>query len=487
MKPSFPSIAAAPSRGALLHALREAGVTMLAALLALACAVALAHDAGAAVLAVVLSLSLSRSELDRDWRHRLEAALALPVVGVAAIGVGWLLRHSPWLGAALFVAGMFVSIWLRRFGATARRMGSLVALPFVTLLVVPHAAASPNAVVPHAALPILVALLALFWVSALHALARRVGFLPRRASRPPAAQVARGGAGAMKPDATTRMAIQMAVALAIAFVVGFAFFAQRWAWIVLTAFIVLSGNRGRLDVAWKSVLRIGGAALGTAFALFASTHAGGHDATTLALILAAVFLGVWLRPIGYAWWALFVTIALALLQGFDSEPAARMLALRLEEIVIGAVIGLATAWWLLPVRSTGVLRRRIADALAALGAALDPASEQRNARAFVEACAAVEQIAPAFRAARAVTLRAPARQPADWIDALAASRDAAVALIESGATPADVRRAVGAARKALLDVATLTPALAALRDALVEASTRRQAAIVRPPPPPAGP
>ena len=459
----------APSRDALLRALREAVVTMLAALCALACSLAIARDAGAAVLAVVLSLSLSRSELDRDWRHRLEAAFALPIVGVAAIGGGWLLRHMPWIGASLFVAGLFVSIWLRRFGATARRIGSLIALPFVTLLVVPHVAASPGGMVPRAMLSIAVALLALFWVSALHAFAQRTRFLPRRAARAHAPPVARGRETSMKPDATTRMAIQMAAALAIAFAVGFAFFGQRWAWIVLTAFIVLSGNRGRLDVAWKSALRVGGAAAGTALALIASTHAGGHGATTVALILVAVFLGIWLRPIGYGWWALFATVALALLQGFDDEPTAHLLSLRLEEIVIGATIGVATAWWLLPVRSTDVLRRRIADALAALGAALDPAHAQRDAHAFVKACVDVEQLAPAFRATRAVTRGTRAPQPADWIDALAACRDPAVAIIESGVTPVDARRAVGAARKALLDVATLGSALVALRDALFEA------------------
>ena len=65
--------------------------------------------------------------------------------------------------------------------------------------------------------------------------------------------------------------------------------------------------------------------------------------------------------------------------------------------------------------------------------------------------------------------------PADWIDALAACRGPAIAIIESGATPADVRRAVGVARKALLDVATLESALIALRDALDAASPQASA------------
>ena len=112
------------------------------------------------------------------------------------------------------------------------------------------------------------------------------------------------------------LAIQMAVALAVSFVIGYVYFAERWTWIVLTAFIVGSGNRGRLDVAYKSVL----------------------------------------RALGYAWWALFVTLALALLQGFAGSSAPRILWPRLEEIVIRAIIGVASTWLVLPVRSTAALR-----------------------------------------------------------------------------------------------------------------------------------
>ena len=52
------------------------------------------------------------------------------------------------------------------------------------------------------------------------------------------------------------MAPQMAAALAAAFTVGHAGFGEHWPWVVLTAFIVHSGNRGRLEVAYKSLLRL---------------------------------------------------------------------------------------------------------------------------------------------------------------------------------------------------------------------------------------
>ena len=262
------------------------------------------------------------------------------------------------------------------------------------------------------------------------------------------------------------MAIQMAVALAIAFVVGYVFFAERWSWIVLTAFIVQSGNRGRLDVAYKSMLRVAGAAGGTVVALVSTMHLGSHDATTVALILASVFFGLWLRPLGYAWWALFVTLALALLQGFGGTPAQPILWPRLEEIVIGAIIGVAAAWFVLPVRSTAVLRRRIADALAALSEALDPAKPDRTPDAFVAALARIDQVDAAFKASRFVTSRMGRTNPADWIDALMACRAPAVALIAAGATPGPIRKLVGAARKAVQQPSELLAALTDLRRAL---------------------
>ena len=443
---------------------------MLAALATLACAMAIDPEPGPAVLAVVLCLSFSRSHLDRDVRGRIEAAIALPLIGVAVTVVGMLLHRVPWIGAAVFVAGMFVSIWMRRFGPMARRAGSLIALPFIVILTTPYIPTRDTSHVMGLLIPIIVALLALVWVAAFQAVARRLHVLPplRKAGVMP---VAAATESSLRPSPSTRMALQMAVALAVSFAIGYLFFAERWAWIVLTAFIVNSGNRGRLDVAYKSVLRVIGAAMGTLIALTLTVHIGSHDTTTVVLILAAVFLGIWLRPFGYAWWALFVTIALALLQGFSGTTAHAMLLPRLEEIIIGAVIGVLSAWLIYPVRSTALLRRRIADALAALSIALDPAHSPRTPTAFIAAIEQVEQVAPAFKASRLFTKPFKPMHPADWIDVLFACRTPAIALIDQKETPAHVRKAVGAARKAIREPEELLPALRALHNALNQPST----------------
>lgn len=453
------------------RALREAIATMLAALATMACALALDPEPGPAILAVVLCLSLSRSQLDRNFRGRLEAAITLPAVSLAALGVAIVLRHAPWSGAALFTVGMSVAIWMRRFGPLVRRAGSLIALPFVVILTTPYV---PTTRISHAmalVLPIVVALLALWWVSVFHWLGRRLRLLPPArfaapmgVGRPTVA--ANRTASSMRPVASTRMATQMAVSLAASFIIGYACFAERWAWIVLTAYIVASGNQGRLDVAYKSVLRVVGAAVGTILALAFTAHLPSNDAITMTLILVAVFIGLWLRPLGYAWWALFVTLALALLQGFSGYSTQGILRLRLEEIVIGAVIGVAAAWFVWPVRSTDVMRRRIADALTLLADALDPTTPRRHPDEWDYALDRVISVAPAFRASRRLTRRVRTVKPADWVDTLAACRSPLLKLIEKGETPASARKAVNTARKALRDPVALGPALDHLRDSL---------------------
>lgn len=452
----------------IFHALREAIVTMLAALATMFCALALDPEPGPAILAIVLCVSLSRSQLDRDRRGRWEAAVTLPAISLGALGVGLLLLHAPWLGAALFVIAMSLSIWLRRFGPLVRRAGSLIALPFVVILTTPYMPTTRVSPTTALALPIVVALLALFWVTLFHVAARRLHWLSPAPIQTKDARAPVPRTSSLRPIASTRMAIQMAIALAVAFVVGYAVFADRWAWIVLTAFIVGSGNQGRLDVAYKSVLRVLGAGAGTLFALAFAGHRA-SDTATVTLMLAAVFMGIWLRPLGYAWWALFVTLALALLQGFEGPSAGQILSLRLEEIVIGAIIGVAAAWFVLPVRSTSVLRLRIADALAALGEALDPSNTTRQPDNFVMAMNRVDSVAPAFRASRLLARRFRTVQPADWVDTLIRCREPAVALIENGETPGSVRKAVGAARKAMREPQDIQQALQDLRRAIMAA------------------
>ena len=449
----------------LLRSWREAAVTLLALLGTLASTQWMYPGPESAVLGVVLSLSLARSHLGDQRRGRLEALLALPVVSLASVGVGFLLRHAPWAGATVFVAGMALSIWMRRFGPLALRTGSLIALPLVTILVVPHLSHDGAGALPTLVRPVAVALVALAWVELVQAGGRRIGWTAVQAGTgdDPAAPRA---PSALRLSPSTRMALQMAAALVASFVVGFVFFPSHWSWIVLTAFIVNSGNRGRQDVVYKSALRVLGAAAGTVAAMTFTSQVALHGTAAASLILACVFLGIWLRPLGYGWWALFVTLALALLQGFQATAPQPLLWQRLIEIAIGAALGLGAAWFVYPIRSTDVLRRRIADALAAMAEAMDPKTAVRTVDDVTAAIAQVEQLRPSFHARHLALRRWQALQPVDWINALTACRAPAIALVERGEAPGAVRKAIGSARKAMREPAEILPALMALRQAL---------------------
>ncbi len=341
------------------------------------------------VLAVVLTLTLERTQRAADRAQRARTFVVLPLVALAASGVGHVLVEHPNVGDALFVAAIGGSIWVRRFGTAAARTGTLVALPFIAVLTTPIVSA-PGSRDPTLWAAV-VAVIAFTWVSAVHLVTGEAAV----AARPPAARARRRGARRL--PASTRMAIQMALVLALAFALGRALFPAHWSWVVLTAFIVCSGNRGRADVLHKSALRLAGALGGTAAATLLAGGIPAGSAVTVAAIFAVLGVAVLLRTLSYAYWAAGITAVLALLNGYFGVSGSGVLGERLAGILAGAAIGVAVSWLVLPVRTTDVLRRRRAHALAALSDVLAGRDPAAAAHRFAEALVALEQIAPPLR------------------------------------------------------------------------------------------
>jgi uncharacterized membrane protein YccC len=292
----------------------------------------------------------------------------IPIVAVIANEIGTAIFRHPDLGDALFVAAVSATIWVRQFGEVARRIATLATLPLVAMLIVPA---------PIVAFPggggqrlwaAVVSLVALAWVVLTHGVAERTGFLRPAADAHvvgprPASKRARGR---WRLTATTKMALQMGVSLGASFAVGRSVFGTHWTWVVLTAFIVATGNRGREDVVHKAAMRLLGAAAGT---LAATTVAGAFapgDNWSIVALFAVLSVAVWLRPLNYAFWAAGMTAALALLYGYYGEHGSGLLVTRLEAIAVGAGLAVASSCLLLPVRSTDTIRRDVGAALAAL-------------------------------------------------------------------------------------------------------------------------
>jgi hypothetical protein len=118
-----------------------------------------------------------------------------------------------------------------------------------------------------------------------------------------------------------------------------------------------------------------------------------------------------------------------------------------------------------PIASVDILRRRLADALAAMAEALDPACAERLPEKIAAPMTLVTQMRPVFRAHRLVRRRHPV-PPLEWIDTLAACEAPVLALVARAESPGAVRKALGTARQSMREPAQIGPALAALKTAL---------------------
>jgi uncharacterized membrane protein YccC len=354
---------------------------MTAALLSFGTALLLDHSfnltSSSVVLAVVLALTLGRTD-SRGHESRLArwlAPFAMPFLVVGSTEVGkWMFTH-PNYGDTLFALGMAGGIWLRRFGPHLRRVGSLISAAFIAILITPAPAIDLGSNPPSRWWAAVIALVALGWIRLVQTVAERIGVIERPPHEPLTTSPVRSPT---RPDApwhrrilsSTRMALQMGVALGAAFACGREAFGSHWTWVVLSAYIVGSGNRGRGDVTQKAVLRVAGASGGTLLATVISGAFAPGDDTSIAVLFVVLAVALWLRPLSYAFWAVGMTAALALLYDFYGEGGDHLLETRLEGILLGAAIAVVAAWVVLPIRNVDAVRRQLAIAFGAVATVL---------------------------------------------------------------------------------------------------------------------
>ncbi|MEV0386432.1 FUSC family protein [Nonomuraea sp. NPDC050643] len=433
---------------------KNAAVTTAATIAGLGVAAVVIHVAhlhtGLLVVAAALGLSLGRTRRDKDWPDRVIALTVLPVVAAAAV-VTRVLLAGPYavLGAALFVLAMSATVWVRRWGGRATAAGTQASMPLLVVVLVAPVG------MPDIGWTALIAMLTCGVVLGIHLL---TGPPPeRRADTPPRGRL----------PASTKMAIQLGVALALAFLCGRLLLGEHWQWVVLTTFLVCSGNRGRADVVHKGMSRVAGAVAGTGGATLLLPLLAGSSAAHVTAITAALGAGVWLRSFGYAYWVAGISAALAFAYAYFGQSVPSLLGVRLAGILLGGAIAVAVSWYVLPVRSTAVARLRVAESVRALAAYLQSLQERAAGHAgesssehrarFEEAVGRVEEIAPPFEARRRLPgqWRADCRRHADVFDAL---RNTARSLREitehieastNGRPAPDVAALIGQARKEL--------------------------------------
>lgn len=407
---------------ALLRAARAATVSIAAVLLSFgamyALCVSLGVDASPAILAAALSMGLMRRHERLGIRALLLKFLMLPLIAVAAGLVGLAFLKVPLLGAALFTAGITLSILLRRYGERANAIGRVIALPLISIFVAPVHIDVSRAGPALAVLVIAAGMVAFASTVALEWLAERLR-VAEEPEPPPMARTRPKREGEL--HIATRMALQMLTALILAFGIGMSAFPAHWPWVVLTAFIVCSGAVGRGDAIHKGLLRLAGAVAGALVAAAVGHISFPNPPAYAAAVFFVLFIGIWLRQINYAYWAAAATLVFALLLGPQDMDMLPLLGARLLCILIGALCAIAATWFVYPIRTEQLVRRRVADALAALRDVLtskpdDPEHGSRLA-ALDQHAAELKRVAPPVQLHRRLFgAKDPDRHPATWID-----------------------------------------------------------------------
>jgi hypothetical protein len=408
---------------ALRLAIASIGAVLLSFGVTYALCLQLGVNASPAILAATLSMGLMRRAERLELRSLLLKLAALPIIAMAAGAVGLAFLKLPALGALLFTGGIVLSILLRKYGERGSAIGRIIALPLISIMVVPpvHIEGDRGRLL----LPLLViaaGVIAFLSTLAVSWLAARLGVAvesePRPAGRTPAAR-------AGSPHIATRMALQMLVALTLAFSIGMLAFPEHWFWIVLTAFIVCSGTLGRGDAVYKGFLRLAGALGGAVAAAIAGYISLPSPPAYAAVVFFILFLGIWLRQINYAWWAACATLIFALLQGRQGLGMVPMLEMRLLCIVIGALCGVAATWFVYPIRTDQLVKKRVAEALGALRELLNhkPGSPeyQSGLAALDHHAEELERVAPPVRLHRRLFgVKDEEQHPATWLQHMGA-------------------------------------------------------------------
>jgi len=172
---------------------------------------------------------------------------------------------------------------------------------------------------------------------------------------------------------STRQAIQVAAASVVAILGGELISTQRWYWAAITAFVVFTGTSSRGEVFVKGWQRVAGTLLGVLAGLLIGTAVGGNRIVSVVLIFTSIFVAFYVVRISYALMIFWITIMIAMLYGLLGFFSVQILAVRLEETVMGAVAGAIVALFLLPTSTQQVMRERSSELL-------------KNLQSVIEAC-----------------------------------------------------------------------------------------------------
>lgn len=209
-----------------------------------------------------------------------------------------------------------------------------------------------------------------------------------------------------------RVAIQMAVAVTATIIVGSLVSPQRFYWAVIATFVTFLGAHNAAEQVRKSAYRVLGTLIGVIVGVILAHLIGNHTRVSIMVILAALFFGIYLLRVSYAFMVIGITVMMAQLYVQLNEFTDALLLLRLAETAIGAAIASLTVLFVLPIRVRQVVAVATREHLQALDEVAALAAERlREPGDDSELRAAARRLDAAYQALEAATRPLRGRLP----------------------------------------------------------------------------
>jgi uncharacterized membrane protein YccC len=160
-------------------------------------------------------------------------------------------------------------------------------------------------------------------------------------------------------ESTTKLAIQSLIAVVIAAYLGHLVSTQRWYWAPLAAFVTLAGtSRGETLV--RSFLRVLGTVIGLGIGVLIAPYVKSYPDIEWGFIILSIFGGMFAMRFTFGFWtATTFTFMITMLFSVLGQFTEQVLILRLEETLLGALIGTIVSYFVLPTSTTEVIKASI--------------------------------------------------------------------------------------------------------------------------------
>jgi uncharacterized membrane protein YccC len=168
----------------------------------------------------------------------------------------------------------------------------------------------------------------------------------------------------------------MGVAVSGAIFLGVQISSYRFYWAVIAAFVTFMAANNSVEQIRRGFYRVAGTVVGIGIGSLLVDVVGHNSDGSVAVILVAMFFGLYLLRVNYALMVVAVTVMVSQLYMDLGEFSNSLLLVRLEETAVGAAFAMIVALTVLPLHTRRVLRLAFRNHVQAIGRLVDHANDR---------------------------------------------------------------------------------------------------------------